>query len=303
MQRHLDPGIDPDFDPDPLTRPRATRPAGRRGLRSRLDDLAVVVAVRTGVSPRAVFGLLLVTVLALAVLGARLAVVRARAVPVLIAPAASATVAGPSSAADPPAPDPLAPDPPTSVGSAPASLPVPGGPATGGPASLATAGDPGVAQVGGSGQVVVHVVGQVRRPGVVALRVGSRVREAVAAAGGATGRADLAAINLARPLVDGEQILVPKPGQQLTPAPVVPPGVGGGAGPGSPGAGPGVPVVDLNTATMPDLDALSGIGPVLAQRILDWRAQNGRFTSVEELAEVSGIGEATLERIRAQVRV
>ncbi len=302
MQRYLGPGIDPDTDPDPgsdpLTGPRATRPAGRRGLRSRLDDLAVVVAVRTGVSPRAVFGLLLVTVLALAVLGARLAVVRARAVPVLIAPAASATVADSSGAAVPPVPVP-----PTSVGSVPVSGPVPGGPATGGPASPAAAGDPGVAQVGGSGQVVVHVVGQVRRPGVVALRVGSRVREAVAAAGGATGRADLAAINLARPLVDGEQILIPKPGQQLTPAPVVPPGVGGGAGSGSPGAGPGVPVVDLNSATMPDLDALSGIGPVLAQRILDWRAENGRFTSVEELAEVSGIGEATLERIRAQVRV
>jgi competence protein ComEA len=144
----------------------------------------------------------------------------------------------------------------------------------------------------------VHVVGQVRRPGVITLGTGSRVRDALTAAGGATGRANLNAINLARPLVDGEQVLVPRPGQAPVSAPTAP--GAGGAGASGPA---GHSVIDLNTATLTDLDALSGIGPVLAQRILDWRAEHGRFSSVDELTEVSGIGDATLQRIRPQVRV
>jgi competence protein ComEA len=283
-QQDLDLDAHPDPQPDPFTGTRAVRPAMKRGLRARLDDLAVVLAVRTGVSPRAVLGLLLVAVLVLAVFGVRLAVVRARSAPVLIAPAAAAASGAASSAA--PAPG----------GSGPAA----GGPAFVSPSSDGplVAGDPGSTRTGGAGQVVVHVVGQVRRPGVITLGTGSRVQDALTAAGGATGRADLTAINLARPLVDGEQVLVPRPGQAPVSAPMAP--GAGGAGASGPA---GHSVIDLNTATLTDLDALSGIGPVLAQRILDWRAEHGRFSSVDELTEVSGIGDATLQRIRPQVRV
>ncbi len=155
-------------------------------------------------------------------------------------------------------------------------------------------------------QVVVQVVGQVRRPGVVTLRGGSRVQDAVAAAGGALPSADLSAVNLARVVSDGEQIQVPKPGQQMT-APV---GGGAAAGPGSsastgsPNASgaPGAPV-NLNTADATGLDALPGVGPVLAARIVQWRTENGRFTSVDELGEVSGIGDKVLARLRPLVTV
>lgn len=131
--------------------------------------------------------------------------------------------------------------------------------------------------------VVVHVAGQVIAPGIVDLPAGSRVHEAIAAAGGASAEADLDAVNLARVLVDGEQVYVPQPGE------AVPVAARGSAAVG---------LVDLNAADLADLDALPGIGPVLAQRILDWRSEHGRFTSVEELGEVSGIGPTLLAKIR-----
>jgi competence protein ComEA len=137
----------------------------------------------------------------------------------------------------------------------------------------------------GPGLVVVHVVGAVAGPGVVRLPVGSRVLDAVAAAGGATGEADLARLNLARVLVDGEQVAVPGPGDPDPPPEGAP---GGGA------AGP----LDLNTATPAQLDELPGVGPVLAQRIIARRP----FTSVDELDEVSGVGPTLLERLRPLVR-
>jgi competence protein ComEA len=147
------------------------------------------------------------------------------------------------------------------------------------------------------GQVVVHVAGEVRRPGVVRLPAGSRVEDAVRAAGGFTRKARSASVNLARPLVDGEQLVVLGRGDP----PALPgPGQGGAAPTGA--GGPGAPV-NLNTATLEQLDSLPGIGPVLAQRILDWRAAHGQFTAVDELSEVSGIGEATLEELRAAVTV
>jgi competence protein ComEA len=127
------------------------------------------------------------------------------------------------------------------------------------------------------GQVVVSVSGKVRRPGLVRLPVGSRVDDAVRAAGGPVGGADVTALNLARRLVDGEQVLV---------------GVGPPPGAGAAGAVAGG-LLDLNAASASDLDALPGIGPVLAQRIVDWRTANGRFASVDQLREVTGIGEAT----------
>lgn len=144
--------------------------------------------------------------------------------------------------------------------------------------------------------VVVHVAGEVARPGVVELPAGARINEAVQAAGGAKPEADLAAVNLARVLVDGEQVYVPAPGEV---APAVGRPGGGGAGTGSAGGGP----VNLNTATEAELDDLPGIGPVLAQRILDWRTRYGRFTLVEELTEVAGIGPTVLERLRDLVTV
>ena len=135
--------------------------------------------------------------------------------------------------------------------------------------------------------VVVDVVGAVAAPGVVRLAQGSRVVDAIAAAGGATADAQVSALNLARVLVDGEQIAVPRPGEAPAGAAV------------SPG---GDELVDLNKADAAALDALPGIGPVLADRIVSHR-EDGPFTSVDELADVAGIGPTLLERLRDLVRV
>jgi competence protein ComEA len=137
--------------------------------------------------------------------------------------------------------------------------------------------------------VLVHVAGQVRTPGVVRLPAGSRVVDAVRAAGGLRRGGQLGGTNLARILTDGERIEVG--GQEAAAG-------GGGAG-GAGGAGP----VDLNTATAEQLDALPGIGPVTAAKILAWRSTHRRFSVVDELAEVPGIGPKTLEDLRPLVRV
>jgi competence protein ComEA len=139
--------------------------------------------------------------------------------------------------------------------------------------------------------VVVDVVGRVRHPGVVRLAAGSRVVDAVQAAGGTTKGAALRRINLARPVVDGEQIVVPGPDD-----PLPQPASSGPSGTANPG-------VDLNHASESELEDLPGIGPVLAERIVQWRAEHGRFTSVDELAEVDGIGQKLLTRLRPLVRV
>lgn len=179
-------------------------------------------------------------------------------------------------------------------GFGPSSTPSPSGPGpTAGSSATATA----------SGVVVVHVVGQVKRPGVQELPMGSRVAQAVEAAGGATKGADLSRVNLARVLVDGEQVRVPAPGDPVDPAELTGPGApagaagGGGAGGGAGGAASAGGLVPLNSAGLAALDTLPGVGPVLAQRILDWRTQHGRFTSVDELGEVSGIGEKLLSQL------
>lgn len=148
-------------------------------------------------------------------------------------------------------------------------------------------------------EVTVHVVGQVRRPGVVSLPAGSRVTEALEEVGGETSGADLTGVNLARPLVDGEQVVVPEPGE--SPAPAGP--TGGGADRGSPGPAGGDTPVNLNTADLTTLETLPGVGPVLAQRILDWRTEHGGFTAVEELGEVSGVGEKTYAQLADKVAV
>ena len=155
--------------------------------------------------------------------------------------------------------------------------------------------------------LLVHVVGQVRRPGVVRLPPGSRVLDAVSAAGGALRSADLTRLNLARVVADGEQIVVPKPGEEI-PVQGATGGQGAGAGSGSQGA-PGSTggatggLVDLNTADAAALDSLPGVGPVLSQRILDWRTQHGRFSSVDELNEVSGIGDKLMAQLGPRVKV
>ena len=139
--------------------------------------------------------------------------------------------------------------------------------------------------------VVVDVVGAVRRPGLYRLEQGARIADAVSRAGGVTPKADLAVINLAAPLADGEQVVVPKRGA----APLGLPAAGGSAGAGAaPSTGP----VHLSTATLEQLDSLPGIGPVTAQKILDYRQQHGAFTSVDELDAVPGIGPARLDQLK-----
>ncbi len=147
-----------------------------------------------------------------------------------------------------------------------------------------------------TGLVVVDVTGKVRHPGIVELPEGSRVDDALDAAGGAKSGADTRSLNLARLLVDGEQVVV---GFDVPLMGTGPPA--GGAVVSTTDAS--IAPVDLNTATAEQLDTLPGIGPVTAQAMLTWRAENGAFTSVDELLEVSGIGDATLSDIAAYVYV
>jgi competence protein ComEA len=144
------------------------------------------------------------------------------------------------------------------------------------------------------GAVVVHVAGAVREPGVYRMRAGARVDDAVGRAGGATSKADLSQVNLAAEVEDGRQVLVPERVSASEAS-------GGGAAALAPRA-PGVPL-NLNTATIEQLDELDGIGPATAQQILDYREANGGFGSVDELNRVPGIGEKRLASLREQVRV
>ncbi len=149
--------------------------------------------------------------------------------------------------------------------------------------------------------VYVHVHGAVGAAGLYRVAAGARVVDAVAAAGGFAETADRGAVNLAREVQDGEQIVIPEVGAQ--PAAGPPPGTSPGAGGGTGGAsGPGAPI-DLNTADAAALDTLPRIGPALASRIIAWREQNGRFTSVDDLLAVPGIGEKMLQSLRDLVRV
>lgn len=156
--------------------------------------------------------------------------------------------------------------------------------------------------------VFVHVHGRVALPGLYELAAGARVVDVVAAAGGFTDDADQGAVNLARPLVDGEQLLVPAVGE-------LPAGGGGAAGTsagsgaaagatgGGAGGDAGGGLVDLNTADATVLETLPGVGPATSAAVLEWRRQNGSFRSVDDLLEVPGIGEKTLESLRPLVRV
>lgn len=162
------------------------------------------------------------------------------------------------------------------------------------PSVPSSAESPGAAVgAGGAEEVTVDVAGKVRKPGIAVLPPGSRVVDAVEAAGGARRGVDLASLNLARLLVDGEQILVGVP---------VPAGVVGSLG-ATPGAGESGPLVNLNTADLAALETLPGVGPVTAGAIMTWRTEHGGFTAVEELLEVDGIGDATLAEIAPHVTI
>lgn len=144
----------------------------------------------------------------------------------------------------------------------------------------------------GTLKLFVHVAGWVRRPGVFELPDGARVAEAIEMAGGPKRNADLTVLNLAAPLVDGQQVLVPKEGPDGS----VP--VAGGGGTGETGG-----LVNVNMADAAALDTLPGIGEVLSQRIIDHREQNGPFASVDDLINVKGIGPVTLEELRPLVTI
>jgi competence protein ComEA len=157
------------------------------------------------------------------------------------------------------------------------------------PSPLAIISTPAASPTLSSATVIVHVAGLVADPGVYELPAGSRVVDALEAAGGAQPGADTSGLNLARVLVDGEQVAVG--------VPRAPDGAGAGTS-----SDPSAPL-DLNTATADQLDELPGVGPVLAARIMAWREEHGGFTAVDELLEVSGIGSATYAEIAPLVRV
>ena len=197
----------------------------------------------------------------------------------------------------------------------PQELPVTSaGPAPAGSGSVASGGPPGSARSPGpSGSVpvssaadtvstspaklVIDVAGKVRRPGIYLLPPGSRVYDALRAAGGVRPGVSTVALNLAEPLRDGEQIVVGMPSGAGAQTGSPPPGDGGSSGPA------GAAVVDLNTATLEQLESLPGVGPVLGQNILDYRAAHGAFTAIDQLQNVTGIGPAKFAAMKDQVSV
>ncbi|WP_405057294.1 ComEA family DNA-binding protein [Kribbella sp. NBC_01505] len=170
--------------------------------------------------------------------------------------------------------------PPTALSS---GAPVAQGPTPGQGASVPSGKPP-------TATVVIHVAGKVHRPGLVRAPTGSRVADALTLAGGPLRGVDLSSLNLARQLTDGEQILVGLPAQPATSP----------QAPTSPGAST---PLNLNTATVPQLDALPGVGPVLAQRILDYRTENGLFSTVDQLQEVPGVGPKKFDSLKPHVRI
>ncbi|MEW2545215.1 ComEA family DNA-binding protein [Streptomyces sp. NPDC047002] len=256
--------------PPPLTpSPSPSFPLSLRGrllpaLRDRLPPWALP---RFGLRPRAVaaLGAVLVTAALLAVQHFWLGRPRAVSAPVTVGAAHDASAGRPAG--------------PPDTGPAPAPGPPPAAPSAG----------------PGGGRVVVDLAGAVRHPGVLRLPAGSRVEDALRAAGGPEEGTDLTGLNRARVLTDGEQVVVGAP-QGAVPAPPA-----GSGAPGVPGA-PGSQPLSLSTATADQLDTLPGVGPVLAQHILDYRAQNGGFRSVDELREVGGIGDRRFADLEKLVR-
>ncbi len=262
----------------------APQPRGPR-LRDRLAA-RLPVRIDPGRGPALAVGV--AVLVAALVTGAWLLVQRPRSVPV------SAAASGASATATP-------------VGSGAVS-----GPATSGASGASGASGSGRASApsGSRALVVVDVAGKVHRPGLYQLPPGARIDDAVRAAGGPLHGVDLSGLNLAQKVSDGQQILVGAPAG----APASAGAAGGGAGTGSgggagssgssggTGGGPATPV-NLNSATLEQLETLPGVGPVLAQRILDWRTQHGSFTGVDQLDDVSGIGTVKFAALKPLVTV
>jgi len=256
--RRAPPPAEPDPEPTPVA-PSPGRHASRRPGRSISDALPPTLRGRVALGPAQ-----LALVAALVAVGLGVTcwwVIRGDAHEVGAAPAVSAPAAGLATPAVPVAPE---------SGSAPA--------------------DPG--ETGGT--VTVDVTGKVRRPGIAVLDPGARVIDALEAAGGARPGVDLTALNLARLLVDGEQIVV---------GVAAPTGVGAsGTAPIPPEATTG-PLVNINTADHALLETLPDVGPVTAEAIIAWRTEHGGFTAIDELLEVDGIGDATLAELTPHVTV
>ncbi|CAM5437307.1 DNA-binding protein [Streptomyces avidinii] len=244
--------------PDPPGGPGAVLSGARSRRLAVRERLPVWLQTRCGVEPRTVAAVSLVLAAAVGFAGYQYWSARPQPVtaPALVAPA-SAPVAAPAAAG------------------------MDTGPGTGAGTGAA------------AGRILVDVSGKVRDPGVRRLPAGSRVEDALAAAGGVRPGTDITGLNRARVLMDGEQVLVG--------APAPPPVGGGGPGQGQ-GAGPGPGPLSLGTATVEQLDGLPGVGPVLAQHIVDFRTARGGFRSVEELRQVDGIGERRFADLRKLVR-
>ncbi|MCF2530648.1 ComEA family DNA-binding protein [Yinghuangia soli] len=260
--------------PEPLPLPASSRLAGAVADRIPLS----LRAFRLGVDMRVVAAVAVLALLAIVLAGVGWWRSRPQPVPLpsaLAAASPSVTATSPAALVALTAPGAALPDSPAPPGAAGAPAPAP---------------------------LAVHVVGRVAHPGLFSLPPGARVDDALKAAGGALPGTDLSVLNLARPLADGEQIPVGVPGATAVPPPATAPAAAGAARPANPNAPAGAPL-DLNAATAEQLDGLPGIGPVMAANILEWRTRHGRFTSVDQLREIRGIGERRFEDLRPKVRV
>ncbi|MFE5959295.1 helix-hairpin-helix domain-containing protein [Streptomyces rubiginosohelvolus] len=248
----------------------------RRLVSAVRERLPLWVRLRCGMAPRTPVVLGLVLLAAVAVATVHFWSVRPEA------------VRAPEPVADEAAAPGLPPDPLRSGAPDPVSRPASGEPPSGSGGN-------------GSGQIVVDVSGKVHRPGVRRLPAGSRVEDALEAAGGVRAGTDVTGLNRARVLVDGEQVAVGlPPGLPVTGA-TGGGGTGSGAAGAQGGAGPSVPL-SLNTATAEQLETLPGVGPVLAQHMIDYRTENNGFRSVDELRQVNGIGDRRFADLQPLVR-